>query len=175
MSDLTARGKAALTLGVLAVLFLGGITWAWSEVTEPFPEPLKVAKCTDQPVQVGERIRPQQVLVSVLNASGRSGLAGSTMDGLMGFGFGEGDKGNAPEASATAPAVVWAKRDDPAAQLVASYLGNNVEIVEQSSFYPGITVVVGDDFPGVTKGRRGVTAAKEGWVCTPTTDPDQAE
>ena len=122
---------------MLAVLFVASVAWAWSQVTDPFPEPLEVAKCTDQPVQVGERIRPQQVLVSVLNGSERNGLAGDTMDKLAGFGFGEGDKATLGPATASAAAVVWGKADDPAVRLVASYLGNDVKIVDQASSYPG--------------------------------------
>jgi hypothetical protein len=166
--DVSKHTRTLVTLGVLVALFLGGITWAWSQVTEPFPEPLEVSKCTAHPVQVGERIRPEQVLVTVLNASERNGLAGDTMDGLVDRGFGEGDRGNAPSSTTKRTgAVVWATPGDPVAKLVASYLGKDVRIVDQPSEYPGIVVVVGDSFTGVIDGRKAVTADAEGTVCTP--------
>ncbi len=167
MQNLTTHARTLLALGVLVAIFLGGIAWAWSQVTEPFPEPLEVAKCTDQRVQAGERVRPEQVMVSVLNASDRAGLASDTMEQLGRRGFGEGDRGNAPESAATAAAVIWGSPDDPAARLVRSYLGRNVEFVDQPNEYPGVTIVVGTKFSGVKDGRKQVKADAEGSVCTP--------
>lgn len=168
MSSLSAHWRTALTLLVLSALFIGGVAWAWSQVTDPFPEALEVAKCEEHPVQVGERVRPEQVTVTVLNASERNGLAGTTMDDLTAHKFGRGDLGNAPAEAATAGAVIWASPGDPAARLVRSYLGGKVEIVEQPEEYPGITIVVGQKFRGVEKGRKRVQAETEGTVCTPT-------
>lgn len=164
-----------MTLAVLAVVFLAGITWAWGRVTEPFPEKEPAAPCTDTLIRAGEDVAPPQVLVTVLNAGGANGLANKTMDKLVAAGFGEGRTGNAPPNSGALAAQVWAQDPgDPAAILLASYLGNDVEIVDQASEYPGITIVVGKRFKGVSGGRETVTAQADSSVCTPplSSNPD---
>lgn len=157
-----------MTLAVLAVIFLAGITWAWSRVTEPFPEKVEAAPCTDTLIREGEDVAPPQVMVTVLNAGGANGLASKTMDQLVGFGFGEGDTGNGPANSGPVSAQVWAKDPgDPAAILLASYLGTDVDIVDQGSGYPGVTIVVGKRFKGAVEGRETVTSQTDSYVCTP--------
>lgn len=168
--DISATGRSTITLAILAVLFLGGVAWAWGQVTEPFPEAEEAPLCTDTSVSSGERVRTGQVLVSVLNASERNGLAGATMDDLVEAGFGEGETGNVTVAgSGTLAAQIWTTEPrNPAVRLVRSYLGGDAEIVEQTSGRPGITVVVGERFEGVSDGRRGVRALNETTVCAPT-------
>ncbi|WP_435771505.1 LytR C-terminal domain-containing protein [Nocardioides sp. SYSU DS0651] len=176
--DLNERGRSALTLAVLAVVFLGGVTWAWSKVTEPFPERVDPPPCTDTLIAEGEDVTPPQVMVSVLNAGGADGLANKTMARLVARGFGEGRTGNAPAGTGPLAAEVWASDPgDPAAILVASYLGKKVEIVDKPSGYPGITIAVGKGFGGVKKGRAAVTAQAEAYVCTPplSTNPEDVE
>ncbi|WP_141014629.1 LytR C-terminal domain-containing protein [Nocardioides sambongensis] len=167
--SLSATGRSAVTLVVLAVLFLGGITWAWSRVTEPFPEAQETPLCTDTTVSAGSSVRPGQVLVSVLNASGRNGLAGETMDALVERGFGKGESGNVSVAGAkTLSAQIWTSdRSNPSVALVRSYLGKGVEIVDQEAGTAGVTVVVGERFDHVTKGRKRVKATEETTVCAP--------
>ena len=107
-------------------------------------------------------------MVTVLNAGGANGLAGKTMTRLTGFGFAEGKKGNLAVDGGPIAAQVWAKDpSDPAAILLASYLGKGVQIVDKTSAYPGVTIVVGKRFKGVQKGRTTVTAQKDSYVCTP--------
>ena len=161
-------GRSALTLAALAVIFLGSITWAWGRVTEPFPEKIQPAPCTDTLIAAGEDLAPPQVMVSVLNAGGSTGLAGKALQRLGKYGFGEGRTGNAPRGTGAVSAQVWARDpDDPAAVLVASYLGGDVDVVDQPSGYPGITIVVGKGFKGVRKGKPTVTPDKDSYVCTP--------
>lgn len=174
--DVKNGGRAAITLAVLGVVFLVGTAWAWSQVTQPFPEKVEAAPCTDTLVSQGDELTPPQVMVSVLNASGSSGLAGNTMDKLAGFGFGEGQISNAPDNSRPEAAQVWADDPgDPAALLLASYLGKNVEIVDQPSGYPGITIVVGKGFKGVKKGRAKLTSQVDSYVCTPPLSSDPSD
>lgn len=161
-------GRSAMTLAVLAVIFLGSVAWAWGRVTEPFPEKIEPAPCTDTLISKGEDLAPPQVMVSVLNAGGSNGLASKTMARLAGYGFGQGETGNAPAGTGPVAAQVWASDPgDPAAMLVASYLGKGVEVVDQPSGYPGVTIVVGKKFKGVRKGHPTVTAQDDGYVCTP--------
>ncbi len=168
MANLEAHARSGATLAVLAVVFLTGVAWAWSQVTEPFPEPPEVAACIDTEVKAGDIVRPEEVLVSVMNAGTLDGLARETMDDLVRQGFAEGDRANAPSDEDLAPAEVWTDDpESPAALLVASYLGKDVEIVDQPSSEPGITVVVGDDFPGVVKGDNEIEAATDTTICSP--------
>lgn len=166
--DLKEGNRSAMTLAVLAVVFLASVAWAWSRVTEPFPEKIDPPPCTDTLIAAGEDVAPPQVMVTVLNAGGGNGLAGQTMNRLVSFGFAAGDTGNAPANTGPVAAQVWAKDSgDPAAILLASYLGKDVEIVDQPSGYPGVTIVVGKRFDKVRKGQPTVTAQKDSYVCTP--------
>jgi hypothetical protein len=163
-----AHTRSALTLVVLAVVFVIGVAWAWNAVTQPFPEPEDAPPCDKTRVAAGDKVVPEDVLVSVLNASKRNGLAGETMDDLLGKGFGEGTRDNVAAHTGRGGAVVWTDDpENPAAELVRSYLGKKARIVEQTSSEPGIVVVVGDAFPGVVKGRKSVTAQEDTYVCVP--------
>lgn len=164
--DMQATARSAATLVVLALIFVAGVAWAWSQVTEPFPDPVDDPDCHDVLIGTGEEVTPGDVLVSVLNGSERDGLAGETMDRLKRFGFGEGELGNAPKIKDSAQ--IWTDEPDgPVARLLASYLGDGVKTVDQASSAPGVTVVVGDEFPGVSKGARGETAGEDIYVCSP--------
>jgi hypothetical protein len=166
--DVKDGNRSAMTLAVLAVVFLASVAWAWSTVTDPFPEKIEPAPCTDTLIAAGEDVAPPQVMVTVLNAGGSNGLAGQTMNRLTAFGFSQGATGNAPANTGPVSAQVWASDPgDPAAILLASYLGDDVDIVDQPSGYPGVTIVVGKRFDKVRKGRPTVTAQKDSYVCTP--------
>ncbi|MFD1250111.1 LytR C-terminal domain-containing protein [Nocardioides ginsengisoli] len=166
--DVRANSRSAITLAVLAAIFLAAIVWAWAKVTAPFPEKVVPAACNDTLIAAGDELAPPQVLVTVLNAGGANGLAGKTMTRLTGFGFAEGKKGNLSVDGGPIAAQVWAKNPkDPAAILLASYLGKGTQIVDKASAYPGITIVVGKRFQGVKQGRKTVTAQQDSYVCTP--------
>jgi hypothetical protein len=173
--DVRQGGRSAMTLAVLAVVFLAGVAWAWSRVTEPFPEKVEAAPCTDTLIREGEEVSPPQVMVTVLNAGGANGLASKTMDQLVAVGFGKGDTGNGPPDTGPLTSQVWASDPgDPAAILLASYLGKDVEVVDRGSGYPGVTIVVGKRFKGVKQGRDTVAAQTDSYVCTPplSSNPD---
>lgn len=175
--DVRESSRSALTLAVLAVVFVAGVSWAWSRVTEPFPEKVAAAPCTETLVPQGDEVAPPQVMVTVLNAGGADGLAGKTMDALVGHGFAEGDTGNAPAGTGPVAAQVWSSEaGDPAALLLASYLGKDVDVVDQASGYPGVTIVVGKRFKGVVEGDPTVIAGVDSYVCTPplSSQPDPA-
>ena len=168
--DAKARTRSAVTLAVLAVIFVIGVAWAWASVTDPFPEKEEQPACTDSSFAAGDRITPGNVLVNVFNASGTDGLAGETMDALVRKGFGEGAISNTAADIREGGAVIWTKDPtSPAAQLLKTYLGKNTEIVDQTTADPGITVVVGVGFPGIKDGKTGVKADSDSTVCTPPT------
>lgn len=163
-----ARARSAITLAVLAVLFVIGVAWAWSSVTEPFPEPEEQPACVESSFAAGDRVTPGNVLVNVLNASKTEGLAGETMDALVRKGFAEGSRGNTAAPTSRSGVVIWTTDPDgPAAALLKTYFGPGTEIVEQATAEPGITVVVGEGFPGVKDGKKGVKAADDSYVCSP--------
>jgi LytR cell envelope-related transcriptional attenuator len=165
--DMTRSARSAATLLVLAVIFVAGLAWAWSRVTAPFPEKSSDHSCDNTLFTAGNKIVPADVLVSVLNAGDKSGLASDTMARLVRMGFGHGEIGDAPHIHGAAAQVWSSEPDGPAARLVASYLGKSVRMVDQTSAQPGVTVVVGDDFAGVVKGAADEAVEDDTYVCSP--------
>lgn len=162
-----ARSRSAITLVVLALVLALGVSWGWSRVTDSYPTPLESLPCTDQPVRAGDPVRRDQVMVSVLNASERRGLARKTMNRLMNRNFAEGEIANARASSATAPVVIWGNPEDAAARLVATQFSGRARVVEQPSSYPGITIVLGKSFRGLKKGKKRIIAKADTTVCMP--------
>ena len=165
--DMTASARSGATLAVLALIFVGGLAWAWSNVTAPFPKDESDPACTDTVFSAGDQLRPGDVLVSVLNASDRDGLAAETMNRLARAGFGRGELGNAPTIHGSAAQIWTSEPDGAVARLVASYLGDDVKMVDQASSAPGLVVLVGDEFPGVVKGVRHEAVEADTTVCSP--------
>lgn len=160
--------KSALTLGVLALLLVLGVSWGVAQVTEPFPGKVDPPICVDRSFPAGERIYPQDVTVSVLNASKREGLAGRTMAELVADGFAEGQTRNAPDKTKVARVEIWTTdADSPAVLLVRSRLGQ-AEVLEKSDpGAAGIVVVVGDDFEETFEGRPSIITDLDIVVCGP--------
>lgn len=166
--DTQARTRSAATLAVLAVVFVISTVWAWSAVTEPFPEKVDEPACTDTEVAAGELVTPGDLVVNVFNASTTEGLAGETMDALVRKGFAEGTTSNSAVDIGRSSAAIWTTDPGgPAAKLLKSYLGPGTDVVDQATAEPGITVVVGEGFPGIKDGRTRVKAEKDTYVCSP--------
>jgi hypothetical protein len=166
--DIKARTRSALTLAVLAVIFVIGVAWAWSSVTEPFPEKAEQAACTESTFAAGDRITPGNVLVNVFNAGGTDGLAGETMDALVRRGFAEGTITNTTAKTGASGVVIWTTdRRGPAIKLLRTYFGQDVKVVDQATAEPGVTIVVGKGFPGIKNGKNGVKTKGEAVVCSP--------
>jgi hypothetical protein len=164
-----AAARSAATLAVLLAILAVWLVWGFTQATKPFParDAGEAPVCTNTTIPAGERVRPDDVTVSVLNAGSRQGLAGRTMQLFVDAGFGQGDSGNAPEGTEVSTAQIWT--DDPtspAVRLVASRVAG-AEIVEQASSSAGITVVVGDQLEELQAGRRGVRAREDTVVCAP--------
>jgi hypothetical protein len=174
--DILRKFRSLATLAVLAVLLLIGVSWGWSAVTAPLPKTVDPPICENVTVAQGEKVYPDQVTVSVLNAGNKEGLAFSTMEALVGKGFVQGHRANAPKESGVARAEIWTDDPDSAAvALVASYLAKNgkgVAIKEQDTTEIGINVVVGDRFSDVVKGRKSLAARADTTVCSPPATED---
>ncbi|MET0525830.1 MAG: LytR C-terminal domain-containing protein [Nocardioides sp.] len=171
MSTAQAKIRSAATMIALGILLLVGVTWAWSAVTEPFPEREDAATCSSTKVGEGEKVYPDQVTVSVLNAGSREGLANRTMSDLVDAGLAKGELGNAPDDTKVPGVEIWAEDlKNPAVKLVESFLGKDAKLVRRDPPLPGVNVVVGEEFPGVTEGRASVAAKKDVTICSPPTE-----
>jgi hypothetical protein len=167
--QLTRRLRTAITLAALVLLMLVGVTWGWAQVLKPFPGKVDVPICVDTAYHAGDELFVQDVTVSVLNASRREGLAARTMQELEDAGFAAGQTGNAPKGtSLTAPAEIWVQRaDDPAAKLLRARVGRVPVVEHPENPAAGITLVVGDQFGDLRKGRDSVVLGADAVVCSP--------
>jgi hypothetical protein len=165
------RMRTLATLALLVAFVIGGSAWGWQALTQPFPErQLAPASdlCVDTPVASGSKVTPAGITVSVANASGRSGLAGETMEDLTSFGFGQGKTSNAPDGTEVDVAEVWVGDEaSPAAALVRTYVGPKATIKEVASAGNAVVLVLGENFRKIRKGKGSVTAARDATVCSP--------
>jgi hypothetical protein len=168
--NLTQHVKTLLTLAVLAVLVLVGLTWGWSSLTSPFPHTASQGPCATTTLQPGDRVSAPKVVVSVFNASDRVGLAERTMSEFEDQGFGPGTVGNAPKGTVVPFAQVWSQNPgDPAVRLVVSRLGKLAHVIQKTHSGPGIIVVVGTRFQKLVPGLSSVKVVQPTTVCSPPT------
>lgn len=176
------RGRhitTGVTLLVLCGLLVVAAVVGWKELFAELPDTsVATAKptpsCTTQQVDAGERIRSNQVKVSVFNAGSRSGLANRTLDALVRRGFKEGEVGNAPSDAKVRRVVVWStEENDAEARLVARQLGKRVKVrFSDVDLGPGVDVLVGDKFRGLVKAKRSLRVKKPQEVCvSPSASP----
>jgi hypothetical protein len=163
------RVLTTVTMLVLLGLLAVGAVVGWRALSAPADGSgeADAPRCAEG-VQRGEKLAAREVTVSVFNAGNRSGLAGQTIEQLSSRGFLEGEVGNAPGslASVRVVRVLAPNRNDPAARLVAVQFGPNT-FVQQSEedLGPGVDVVVGDDYVGMVKAPRTITARASGSGC----------
>jgi len=163
-----AGARSAATIGVLCLLLVVGAAWGWSALTAPFPGKADAPVCESRSIQKGEKVFPSQVVVSVYNAGERAGLAGRTMSLFTDRGFHPGESGNAPRNAKVKVVQVWTTDPkNPAVQLVVSQLRPAHTVVRHRALGAGITVVVGDRFPGLGKKKPFVRAAGATQICAP--------
>jgi hypothetical protein len=168
--------KTTLTMALLGVVLVGAAMYGWNKLTAPLPVAEDPGPCSDVTVEKGQKIFPEMVTVSVLNAGTRSGLAGSTMELLTSKGFGEGEMGNLQADRKVKRVQVWVtEKPAPQATLVKSWLGKKVKVLvrkEDAAVAPGVVVVVGNNFPNeLAKGRKSITPKREVTVCSPPEAP----
>ncbi len=158
------RLRTALTMLVLLGVVLAAAAWGWSRLTSPVGAPVS-GPCTDTELGPGDRVSTEQVVVTVLNAGTRAGLAGRVMSDLVDQGFVEGQPTNAPDGTDVPRVQIWTDAPrSPAVRLVRGYLGA-VTVVRRDPVGEGVTVVVGDDFAELTAGRAAVAVREETTVC----------
>jgi hypothetical protein len=162
--------RTALTMATLLVLLLVAAAWAISALTAPFPGKVDLPTCVATDVKKGEKVFPDQVVVSVFNAGTREGLAGLTMKQLTDVGFVAGDSGNAPDKASVPRAQVWTSEPrSPAVRLVASQFGPGTRVVKGKALGPGVVVVVGDRFRTLVKAPKKLVAPRASSICSPPT------
>lgn len=169
-SAMSPQMRTGVTIATLLALMVIGLMWAVNAAFEPFPDRSAEAPppCTEGPVNKGETVVVDQVVVTVLNAGNRSGLADAVLNDLADVGFIKGSSGNAPDEAGTRNAVIWADKQNPAAQLVQKHLGKRVRILKpkvDTDFGPGVLVIVGENFGEVTDGPESVKAKAETTFC----------
>ncbi|CUR62077.1 conserved exported hypothetical protein [metagenome] len=159
--------RSALTLAVLALLVVVASLWGWAAFTEPFPEDEPVPVCENATISAGSEVRRDQVVVSVFNGSGRSGLAGSTSAQLAERGFVAGDVADSPQPAATTQ--IWSSDPtNPAVQLVQQQF-KGAEVVPGNPIGVGVVVVVGEKFTALRKKQvESVVAEADATICKAT-------
>jgi hypothetical protein len=159
--------RSALTLATLGLIVVVATLWGWSAFTEPFPEDEPVPICENATVAAGSEVRRDQVVVSVFNGSGRSGLAGATSAQLEERGFVAGDVGDSPQPAATTQ--IWSfDPTNPAVQLVQKQF-KGAEVVPGDPIGVGIVVVVGEKFTSLRKKQvESVVAKSDASICKAT-------
>jgi hypothetical protein len=166
---LTARLRTAITLAALALLMLLGVTWGWAQVLKPFPGKVDAPICVDTAYKAGDELSVQDVTVSVLNGSGREGLASNTMASLVTAGFAAGQTANAPKGtSISGPGEIWVQNaGNPAAKLLRARIGKVPVVEHPENTAAGITLVVGDQFGELRQGPDSMTLSEDAVVCSP--------
>ena len=135
-------------------------SWGWRSLFAELPGTATAggetsASCTTEPIKAGQRVRAAQVEVSVFNAGTTSGLADETLGLLRKRGFQPGEASNAPSDADVRRVQVWSTiEDDAEARLVALQFGKTVKVTYSDvDLGPGVDVLVGDDFTGLSKAK----------------------
>jgi LytR cell envelope-related transcriptional attenuator len=161
--------RTTITLVALGALLVAAAVWGWSVATDSLPAKVDQAVCVDTDVTAGDKLYPQQVTVSVYNASDRAGLASQTMRELADRGFSSGSLGNVTRTRVPYAEIWSTEPTSPAVQLVASQLGD-VDVERRDGLGPGVTLVVGDRFGDLAAGEPSVQVTEDATICSPPLD-----
>lgn len=169
--DAPSHLRTALTLIVAVILVAVAAIWGWRAMTKPFPAVADVSVCEDVEVSAGDKIYPADVVLHVLNASSRSGLAERTVVEFTDEGFVEGGSGNAPSNTDVRHAQIWTEDPkNPAVRLVRSWLPK-ASVVKRKTDELGVVVVVGQDFGGAKGGKKSFVTKQDATICSPVDEP----
>lgn len=156
--------RSAATLCVLVLLVLVAAVWGFAALTSPFPEREQPPVCAATQLNAGDTLHRDRVVVSVFNASNRTGLASVTMDKLLELGFVAGSTGNAPERS-RATKIFSSNPDDPAVKLVKAQF-KGAKVVPGDPLGEGVVIVVGQNFKDLrAKGPDSLTVETAATAC----------
>lgn len=165
-----ARARSRVTLAVLVALLVVAAVVGWQAMTAPFPTAEDLPPCVETQISEGQEVFPDQVTVSVFNASSRNGLASRTMNALIGRGFVSAGTGNAPPDTKFRGVQIWADNaKNPAVALLTSQF-RNVKVVTGPALGPGVVVVAGDGDVGLRRPKRSPashTAMAAATICSP--------
>ncbi len=164
---MTPALRSTATLVVLSLLVVIGAVWGWAALTAPFPQREDPPVCVATTLSPGDVLTRDQVVVSVFNASNRTGLASVTMDKLLERGFVAGSTGNAP-TRAKATKIYSSNADDPTVRLVQAQF-RGAKVVPGEVLGEGVVVVVGQNFKDLSaKGPDSLTVETEVSACLAT-------
>ena len=163
----------AVTLLVLGGILATGLVVGMKSLLAPLPSVSDAATtpppgCATELVKRGQRLRSNQVVVSVYNGGTRAGLAGKTLDRLVGRGFQAGEVGNAPAKATPKFVQVWTtEKHDAAARLVALQFGPRTVVrVTKYDLSDGVDVVLGNGFRGLVKARHSIRVHTGQQLCS---------
>ncbi len=168
---MTRALRTGMTLVALVAIVVAGGMWGWGAFTKPFPQRSGPPPCTQATLAAGDSLTPEKVIVSVYNASDRSGLASRTANDLDAAGFPIDTYADAPSGISVKVAEVWV--DDPkgpVGRLVRSYLGKRARIRKNEPLGLGVTLVVGPKFRNVVEGKKSLKLSSDTKVCLPPSD-----
>ena len=123
------------------------------------------ASCSTPPP---ETVRSRSVTVSVFNAGAPEGQATATMQALTGQGFDQGDLTDAPDPVDVKGVVIWAGKAEPggAVELVKRQF-DNVRVAQHKPLGPGVNVLVGETFEGLSQNAPRTITVAQSPVCSP--------
>lgn len=141
---MNTRTRSLVTLSALAALTLLAAVVGVAALTRPFPTAEDQPVCVSTRIAAGQEVFPEQVTISVYNASTRNGLASSTLNDLVDRGFIGAGSGNAPSDKPIKGVQIWADNaKNPAVALVKGQF-RKAKVVSGSALGPGVVVVVGN-------------------------------
>lgn len=169
---MTPKTRTAATLAVLVAIMLIALTWGWQSLTQPLPQSSSVLACENTSVKAGETLQREMVSVTVLNASGTSGLAGKTMEALVARGFSPSVTGDAPSGTKAKGIEIWSSDpQNPAVELVRRQFRAATVVDRTAEEGDGVVVVVGKN-PAKLKpgGPEEIKVTANATVCAPPID-----